>query len=212
MAAIATASISDLSLQIHQLMSDQDKLESFRSKIINEFGARENEGDKLTTRQWMERTYQRMHQIAMSQMSLEKKDHTLSATALIHEVFVRLQSRERDDLLAERQFLGIVASEMKRTLVDSARRKLAAKRGGGHQKREFDEMLVGEELVESISDLNEAVEQFEKIAPQAAELVRLRYFLGLSEVEAANLLGISRSTASRKWAFARAWLLNYMTG
>ena len=76
---------------------------------------------------------------------------------------------------------------------------------------QFDDAIVGEELVQSISDLNEAVERLEKIAPDAAELVRLRYFLGLSEAEAADLLGISRATASRKWAFARAWLLNYMT-
>ena len=147
----------------------------------------------------------------MSQMSLEKKDHTLSATALINEVYVRLQNRERDDPMAERQFLGIVASEMKRTLVDAARRKQAVKRGGGRNKLEFDDAIASEELVESITDLNEAVEQFEKIAPDAAELVRLRYFLGLSEEEAAKMLGISRATASRKWAFARAWLLNYIT-
>lgn len=192
-------------------MPDKDNLDSFRSKIISELSSQEVDHDKLTTRQWMERTYRRVHQIAMSQMSQEKKDHTLSATALINEVFVRLQARERDELLAERQFLGIVASEMKRTLIDAARRKQSAKRGGGRSKIQFDDAIVGEELVQSISDLNEAVERFEKIAPDAAELVRLRYFLGLSEAEAADLLGISRATASRKWAFARAWLLNYMT-
>jgi len=192
-------------------MPDQDNFDSFRSKIISELSSNDVDHDKLTTRQWMERTYRRVHQIAMSQMSHEKKDHTLSATALINEVFVRLQSREQDDLLAERHFLGIVASEMKRTLVDAARRKQAVKRGGDRNKIEFDDALTGEELVDSISDLNEAVEQFEKIAPDAAELVRLRYFLGLSETEAAEMLGISRATASRKWAFARAWLLNYMT-
>lgn len=193
-------------------MSDPENHESFRSKIINELSSTDSTADKLTTRQWMERTYRRIHQIAMSQMSLEKKSHTLSATALIHEVFVRLQNREQDDLLAERQFLRVVASEMKRTLIDAARRKQAVKRGGGRSKLEFDDALTGEALVESIADLNEAVEQFEKIAPDAAELVRLRYFLGLTESEAADMLGISRATASRKWAFARAWLLNYMTG
>ncbi len=188
-----------------------NSFESFRSKIIEETSEGDVDGDKLTTRQWMERTYRRMHQIAKSQMSLENQNHTLSATALIHEVFVRLQSRERKDLLAERQFLGIVASEMKRTLIDAARHKQAAKRGGGRSRLELDEALVSDDLVEYISDLNEAVEQFEKIDSNAAELVRLRYFLGLSEAEAAEILGISRSTASRKWSFARAWLLNYMT-
>lgn len=192
-------------------MPDLENIDSFRSNIINEISSPDDSDDKLTTRQWMERTYRRVHQIAMSQMSSENKDHTLSATALINEVFVRLQSHDRDDLLAERQFLGIVASEMKRTLIDAARRKQAAKRGGGRSKLELDDAIAEEELVESISDLNDAVEQFEKIAPDSAELVRLRYFLGLSESEAADMLGISRATASRKWAFARAWLLNYMT-
>ena len=192
-------------------MPDQDNLDTFRSKIINQLSTTDACDDKLTTRQWMERTYRRVHQIATSQMRYENKDHTLSATALVNEVFVRLQSHDRDDLLPERQFLAIVASEMKRTLIDAARRKQSAKRGGGRSKLELDDEVAGEELVESISDLNDAVEQFEKIAPDSAELVRLRYFLGLSETEAADMLGISRATASRKWAFARAWLLNYMT-
>ena len=122
-------------------MSDPDNLDSFHSKIINELSSTDDNEGKLTTRQWMERTYRRIHQIAMSQMSLEKKDHTLSATALINEVYVRLQNRERDDPMAERQFLGIVASEMKRTLVDAARRKQAVKRGGGRNKLEFDDAV-----------------------------------------------------------------------
>ena len=192
-------------------MPNQTNVDSFHSKIIQEIASTDASEDKLTTRQWMERIYRRVHQIARSQMNQEKKDHTLSATALINEVFVRLQSREQDDLLAERQFLGIVASEMKRTLIDAARRKQTIKRGGGRSKLELDDAFAGEKLIESISNLNDAVEQFEKIDPNSAELVRLRYFLGLSESEAADMLGISRATASRKWAFARAWLLNYMS-
>lgn len=192
-------------------MPDQTKVDSYHSSIIKEIASTDASTDKLTTRQWMERVYRRVYQIARAQMSQEKKDHTLSATALINEVFVRLQSQERDDLLAERQFLGIVASEMKRTLIDAARRKQTIKRGGGRGKLELDDAFAGEKLIESISNLNDAVEQFEKIDPDSAELVRLRYFLGLSETEAAGMLGISRATASRKWAFARAWLLNYLS-
>ena len=192
-------------------MPDQTNVDSFHSKIIQEIASTDASKDKLTTRQWMERVYRRVYQIARAQMSQEKKDHTLSATALINEVFVRLQSQERDDLLAERQFLDIVASEMKRTLIDAARRKQTIKRGGGRSKLELDDAFAGEKLIESISNLNDAVEQFEKVDPNSAELLRLRYFLGLSETEAAGMLGISRATASRKWAFARAWLLNYMS-
>jgi len=190
-------------------MSDPDPLESFHSNIVNELSSDECEG-KLTTRQWMERTYRRLHRIAASQMSYENRDHTLSATALVHEVFVRLQTGKREDLLAERQFLGIVASEMKRVLIDAARRKKTAKRGGGRSKLAISETIAAKDLADSVEALNDAVEQLEKHSPELAELVRLRYFLGLSESEAASMLGISRATASRKWAFARAWLLNYL--
>jgi len=119
--------------------------------------------------------------------------------------------RGRDDWLSERQFLGIVASEMKRVLIDAARRKRTAKRGGDRNKVSLSEGIASEDIADSITELNEAIEQFEQIAPKKAELVRLRYFLGLSETEAAEMLGISRATASRHWAFARAWLLDYMT-
>ena len=144
-------------------------------------------------------------------MHFERGDHTLSATGLVHEVFVRLQNRGRDGWLSERQFLGIVASEMKRVLIDAARRKQTVKRGGDLHKVSLPDSVAREDFVDSIHELNEAIEQFESIAPKKAELVRLRYFLGLSEAEAANMLGISRATASRHWAFARAWLLDFMS-
>ena len=185
------------------------ELRDFQNRILGSIeGA---EADSLTTRQWTERTYRRLHQIAMSQMHFERGDHTLSATGLVHEVFVRLQNRGRDGWLSERQFLGIVASEMKRVLIDAARRKQTVKRGGDLHKVSLPDSVAREDFVDSIHELNEAIEQFESIAPKKAELVRLRYFLGLSEAEAANMLGISRATASRHWAFARAWLLDFMS-
>ena len=192
-------------------MPDEVTSNSFRSNIIEDTSPTGSNEGKLTTRQWMEQVYRRVHQMASSQMSRETKDHTLSATALINEVFVRLQSQGQENLLDERQFLAIVASEMKRTLIDAARRKQSIKRGGGRNKLELDDGFAAENVVDSISNLDDAVEQFEKTDPVSAELVRLRYFLGLSEAEAAGMLGISRSTASRKWAFARAWLLNYIS-
>lgn len=189
------------------------ELREFQSQILEsaDEGTEGTREDSLTTRQWMERTYRRLHRIATSQMNFERGDHTLSATGLVHEVFVRLQNRGREDWISERQFLGIVASEMKRVLVDAARRKQTVKRGGDRNKVSLPNSIATEDVAESISELNEAIEQFELIAPKKAELVRLRYFLGLSETEAAEMLGISRATASRHWAFARAWLLDYMT-
>lgn len=163
------------------------------------------------TAEWMRRTYQKLHRIAVAQMSCERAGHTLSATSLIHEVFLRLRSKDAESWANERQFLAIVASEMRRVLIDAARRKKSIKRGGGQAKQAFDETQISNTVADSVVELNHAIEEFEKIEPEKAELVRLRYFLGLTEAEAATTLQISRATASRHWAFARAWLLNYLS-
>lgn len=163
------------------------------------------------TSEWMQRTYRKLHRIAVTQMSRERNGHTLSATSLIHEVFLRLRSKNANSWTSERQFLAIVASEMRRVLVDAARRKKCLKRGGGQAKQTFDEAKISESVANSVVELNQAIEEFEKIEPQKAELVRLRYLLGLTEEEAASTLQISRATASRHWAFARAWLLDYLS-
>lgn len=180
------------------------------AQVVEELSSQQAEANSDTTAQWMERTYRRLHQIAISQMSFENCDNTLSATALVHEVFLRLRTRQPGDWSNERQFLGIVANEMRRVLIDAARHKKTLKRGGNHVKQVMPEEYSGPELAKSIVELNEAIGELEKVAPSNAELVRLRYFLGLSEVEASEALGISRSTASRKWVFARAWLLDYL--
>lgn len=188
---------------------------ALESKILNDYSADSDssqyESDIANTGEWMKRTYRKLHRIAVSQMSHEQSDNTLSATSLIHEVFLRLRTRDAATWLNERQFLGIVASEMKRVLIDAARRKKSLKRGGAHARRKFDEAAIPQSIAESVVELNEAIVEFEKIEPEKAELVRLRYFLGLTEVEAAQTLGISRATASRHWTFARAWLLDFLS-
>jgi len=181
------------------------------TQVIGQSYAEASEPEFADTGQWMQRTYRKLHTIAVTQMGREKAGHTLSATSLIHEVFLRLRTRDTSNWISERQFLGIVAVEMKRVLIDAARRKKSVKRGGGRIKCSLDESGLPDQIAESVVELNEAVEEFEKIEPEKGELIRLRYFLGLSEIEAAKALGISRATASRHWAFARAWLLNYLS-
>lgn len=201
------------------MKSDSDNsfsARTFEEKILDETFSDSSEPEHATTGEWMQRTYRKLHKIAVSQMNHERSDNTLSATSLIHEVFLRLRTRDPSGWLNERQFLGIVAAEMKRVLIDAARRKKTVKRGGEQVKRKLRDVDLAQPedestLADSIVELNEAIDAFEKIEPHKAELVRLRYFLGLSEVEAAATLGISRATASRHWTFARAWLLDYLT-
>ena len=191
------------------LKLDRDA-EDFESRILAE-GPSEVDSELADTGEWMRRTYRKLHRIAVSQMSCERNGHTLSATSLIHEVFLRLRSKEAKSWISERQFLGIVASEMRRVLVDAARRKNSIKRGGGQAKQSLDESQIAQNVADSVVELNQAIDEFEKIEPEKAELVRLRYFLGLTEAEAASTLQISRATASRHWTFARAWLLDYLS-
>lgn len=191
--------------------SDKEQVDALETQMLNQRYSRESDSEFADTGEWMRRTYRKLHQIAVAQMSSERKGHTLSATSLIHEVFLRLRSKKPSTWINERQFLGIVASEMRRVLVDAARRKNSAKRGGGQSRQVLDEDQVPQRIAESVSELNQAVDEFEKVEPDKAELVRLRYFLGLTEIEAAQTLGISRATASRHWAYARAWLLDYLS-
>lgn len=159
---------------------------------------------------WIRETYGKLHRIARSQMVRENHGHTLSATALIHEVYVRLnQSAKPRRWQNEREFLGVVAMEMRRVLIDSARRKKTAKRGHEWSRESLTDVAEPkQDIAQSIIDLSDSISRLEQIAPAKAELVKLRYLLGLTEVEAAETLGISRATAARYWAFARAWLLD----
>lgn len=169
---------------------------------------RQEEAVELTGR-WVREHYHQLHEIASLKMLGERKDHTLSATALVHEAYLRLQCREGLEWMSKRQFLALVASEMKRILVDAARAKQTQKRG--HQfSRQAVDVAAPDSVADSLLDLTQAVDRLERVAPEKAELVRLRYYLGLTEAEAAEALGISRATASRHWAFARAWLIDFL--
>ena len=167
----------------------------------------------ITTDKWIRQTYGKLHRIAQSKMSHENLGHTLSATALIHEVYMRLSQSTRERRWeSEREFLAVVAMEMRRVLIDSARRKKTVKRGRNLTRAPLDDIPdARNDMAQNIIEISEAVTRLEIIAPEKAELVKLRYFLGLTEIEAARTLGISRATAARHWSFARAWLLSEMS-
>jgi RNA polymerase sigma factor (TIGR02999 family) len=152
--------------------------------------------------------YEELRRLAAQKLALEKPGQTLDATALVHEAYLRLRGSHDEPRWDSRgHFFSAAAEAMRRILVDSARRKLRLKRGGDRQQAKIDvaELAVSAPPDELLA-IDEALARLAQEDPQAAELVRLRYFAGLALGEAADLLAISRATAYRHWAYARAWL------
>lgn len=161
--------------------------------------------------QLLDLVYGELQQLADQQMRRERPGHTLQTTALVHEAFLRLTKGSECTWENRRHFFGAAAQAMRRILVEQARRKARQRHGGELQRADIS---VSEVIVESsqpdFSTLDAALEAFELHAPDKAELVKLRYFAGLSEFEAAKTIGISRATAARWWAYAKAWLYDHI--
>jgi RNA polymerase sigma factor (TIGR02999 family) len=151
--------------------------------------------------------YGELRRLAEAKMLREGTDHTLQATALVHEAWLRLVSSGNRHWNSRRHFMGAAAEAMRRILIESARRKQAQCRGSRPVREELQESdLVLERPTDELLAVDEALEAFAREDPYAAELVKLRYFVGLSLPRAAELLGISPRTADRLWAYARSWL------
>jgi len=151
--------------------------------------------------------YEELRRLAAAKMASEAPSQTLQATALVHEAWLRLTGDKRRHWNDRTHFFASAAEAMRRILVDNARRKRAARHGGGQQRVEMPE--VASAVVDhddKVLAVDEALEKFAALDPQKAELVKLRYFVGMTVEEAAEALGISERTAKRYWAFARAWL------
>lgn len=157
--------------------------------------------------EWVERVYGELRRLAKIRMSGEAAGQTLQATALVHEAYLRLMRDGDGSWNSRAHFFGAAAEAMRRILVENARRKLARKRGAGFEKVRFDDVEVAsgsdEERILMVSD---ALERLEREDEQAARLVKLRFFVGLDGEETAAALGMSVRSATRMWAFARAWL------
>lgn len=167
-----------------------------------------DQGDAAAAEELLPLVYDELRLLAAANLRQERPGQTLQATALVHEAFVRLISPQATSNWANRKhFFAAAAEAMRRILVDNARRKQRERHGGGLVREELnEEVLAIEPPHEDILALNEVFEQFAAEEPQKAELVKLRFFAGLDEQETADLLGISRATAARHWAYARAWL------
>jgi RNA polymerase sigma factor (TIGR02999 family) len=165
-------------------------------------------GDPKAAADLLPLVYDELRRLAAARLAAEKPGQTLQATALVHEAYVRLVGGDEGRQWAGRgHFLAAAAEAMRRILVECARRKGSLKRGGGRARAELrDADLVAEEAPDEVVAVDEALTGLAAADPLAAELVKLRYFAGLSVPEAAEALGLSARTAERLWAYARAWL------
>jgi RNA polymerase sigma factor (TIGR02999 family) len=165
-------------------------------------------GDPSAAERLLPVVYDELRKLATAKLAHEKPGQTLQATALVHEAYLRLVDAEKAQHWESRgHFFAAAAESMRRVLVESARRKKRLKRGGGLTRRELNEVSIAAAGVhEDLLELDAALDRLQAEDPQAVKLVHLRYFVGLSIPQAAELLGISPRTADRLWAFARAWL------
>jgi RNA polymerase sigma factor (TIGR02999 family) len=171
-------------------------------------------GDTLAADQLLPLVYEELRKLATSKMAQENPGQTLQATALVHEAFVRLVDVQNAQKWNSRgHFFAAAAEAMRRILVENARRRQQLKRGGQFQRSEVDDIvIVAENIQDDLIALDSALTRLASVDPEAARLVQLRYFTGLTIQEAAENLGISPRSADRIWAFARAWLHREISG
>ena len=163
-------------------------------------------GDPSAAEQLLPLVYEELRKLAAAQMANESPGQTLDATALVHEAYLRLIGDHAYN--DRRHFFRVAAEAMRRILIDRARRKQRIKHGGQLERVELTNLAIAEDApIEELLALDSALERLAAIDPVKAELVKLRYFAGLSEEQAATALDISRATASRYWTYARAWLI-----
>jgi RNA polymerase sigma factor (TIGR02999 family) len=171
-------------------------------------------GDPKAAEELLPLVYQELRKLAAQRMTREAAGHTLQPTALVHEAWLRMGGGEGAHFENRAHFFGAAAEAMRRILVERARRRLAAKRGGGVAPLDVDEIEIPSPAADddSLLAVNEALEKFTAIDPRKAELVKLRYFVGMTFEEAAATLGIAVPTAKQWWAYTRAWLTVEMRG
>ncbi len=164
-------------------------------------------GDPKATEELLPLVYDELRRLAGHKMTGESSGHTLQATALVHEAWLRLAGSNQNGWENRAHFFAAAAESMRRILVEHARRKLSQKRGGGAGHDELDESsIVLTAPPDELLAVNDALDKLAKEDPTAAELVKLRYFVGMTMDEAASAMGLAKRTAEGIWTFAKAWL------
>ena len=172
------------------------------------------QGDPHAAEQLLPLVYEELRRLAAQKFAHESPDQTLQATALVHEAYLRLMDAEQATNWNSRgHFFAAAAEAMRRILVDNARRKNCQKRGGDGVRLDLDQLAAADsERADDVLDIDAALVGLASADSQAAELVKLRYFAGLSIPQAAEVLGVSPRSADFLWAYARVWLLRSLAG
>lgn len=165
-------------------------------------------GDELAAEKLLPLVYQELHRLARSYMRRERPEHTLQATALINEAYLRL-AHEDVDWQNREHFIGVAANVMRRVLVDYARAHKAEMRGGGLKRVELEDGLaISPDKIDEVVMLDEALGRLAEHNPRQAQVVELRYFGGLSVEQIGSMLGIAPRSVKRDWSLARIWLFH----
>lgn len=163
-------------------------------------------GDPKAAEELLPLVYEELRRLAATRLAMESPGQTLQATALVHEAWIRLSSQRNQNYQNRHAFFGVAAEVMRRILVDRARRRQAARHGGGQERVELDAVELPAADDELIQDVNEVLDALAELDSQKAEIVKLHFFAGLSFEEIASLLGVHERTVRRHWIFAKAWM------
>jgi len=171
-------------------------------------------GDSAALDEIVRVLYDELRALARSRLRAERPEHTLSATALVNEVYLKLAAHDRIGAASRTQFMAVAANTMRRILVDYARTRKRQKRGGGQAPIPLEEVepFLSEGEADEILALDEAIARLAERNPRAAKVVEQRFYAGLSLEEIAQLLGITTRTVRRDWVVARAWLRKEVAG
>ena len=187
-------------------------MDSFAPADVTQLLIAWSDGDQAARERLMSVVYEELHRLARRYMRNESPGHTLQTSALVHEAFIRLVDQRNVHWQNRSHFFAIAAQMMRRILVDYARSRNFAKRGGGAVKLSLEEgLIVSDERSEQVVAVHEALDGLAKIDPRQAQIVELKFFGGLSNEEAAAVLSVSPGTVARDWTMAKAWLRREIT-
>ena len=189
------------------MSNDAPKSEAETGGEVTHVLERAQKGDPRAAAELLPLVYDELRRLAAAKMAHERPDQTLQPTALVHEAWLRLAGNGNQEWNGRAHFFGAAAEAMRRILIENARRKGAARHGGGQVRLDIQEIEIGAPAKDDeLLAVSEALDKLAAQDRQKAEVVKLRYFAGLTTQEAAQVLGISVPTADRLWNYSRAWL------